>query len=44
MAGLDAAIKILLKYMCFLLPDGPIKSGHDKSEFDRLRTISRTML
>ncbi len=33
MAGLDPAIKLILKDMCFLLLDGPIKSGHDKREF-----------
>jgi hypothetical protein len=33
MAGLDPAIKVILKDQCFLLLDGPIKSGHDKSEF-----------
>jgi hypothetical protein len=30
MAGLDPAIKVILKYLHFLLLDGPIKSGHDK--------------
>ncbi len=29
----DPAIKVRLKDMRFLLLDGPIKSGHDKSEF-----------
>ncbi len=33
MAGLDPAIELILKDMCFLLLDGPIKSGHDKREF-----------
>jgi hypothetical protein len=33
MAGLDPAIQLILKDMRFLLLDGPIKSGHDKSEF-----------
>ena len=33
MAGLDPAIQVLLKDMCFLLLDGPIKSGHDMMRF-----------
>ncbi len=33
MAGLDPAIKVTLQDMCFLLLDGPIELGHDKSEF-----------
>jgi hypothetical protein len=33
MAGLDPAIQITLKDMCFLLLEGPIKPGHDEGEF-----------
>jgi hypothetical protein len=33
MAELDPAIHITLNDMCFLLLDGPIKSGHDDSKF-----------
>jgi hypothetical protein len=31
--GSDPAIQAILKNMRFLLLDGPIKSGHDISEF-----------